>query len=551
MSTKLRANFITLLIGLALAGTAAAAQTQEERSLSELRNTVVNMLQALVERGIITREQAEAMVRNAQAKAATDLAAQEAQQKAQEEADKGAVRVPYVPQIVKDEISKEVVAQLTPSVKQEVEKDINTEGTLRSALPDWVQNMRWTGDVRIRNEGDVFASNNLAGSYLDYNQINSKGGIAQAGSLAALNTTENRDRLRVRVRFGFDVNLGAGWTAGARLATGTGEIFATTNQTLGTYGQKYQIALDQGFVRWQGTAFGGRQLFTTQLGRFANPWLGTDLVWYNDLTFEGLTGAYRLNLSHDNAHRRDVFLTVGAFPLQSYALFDPNPEGRDKWLAAGQLGVDLRTENDSRFTFGAAYYDYLRIVGQRNALDNPGQFNWTLPPLVQKGNTLFDINSAVSSTNNLYGLAADYKLVDLTATAEWRMTPRYALIATADAVRNIGFKWRDVQERTGYYVAPRTHGYRADLGFASNAPGLFGTWKLMAGYRYLQRDAVLDAFNDQDFHLGGTDTRGYTVMFDYSVNPRVFMRVKYLSANEIDGPPLGIDVWQVEVNTQF
>jgi hypothetical protein len=104
---------------------------------------------------------------------------------------------------------------------------------------------------------------------------------------------------------------------------------------------------------------------------------------------------------------------------------------------------------------------------------------------------------------------------------------------------------------TGEYVAPRTRGYRADLGFGSSTMGAFGTWRASVGYRYLQRDAVLDAFNDEDFHLGGTDTKGYTLMFDFSINPRVWMRMKYMAADAIDGPPLTIDVWQLDLNTHF
>src|SRR5579883_2099989 len=73
----------------------------ERQSLEELRNTVVNLLQALVDQGVITREKAQQMVKAAQDKAAADAAAVA-------KADEGAVRVPYVPQIVKDEIAKQV-----------------------------------------------------------------------------------------------------------------------------------------------------------------------------------------------------------------------------------------------------------------------------------------------------------------------------------------------------------------------------------------------------------------------------------------------------------
>ena len=62
---------------------------------------------------------------------------------------------------------------------------------------------------------------------------------------------------------------------------------------------------------------------------------------------------------------------------------------------------------------------------------------------------------------------------------------------------------------------------------------------------------MLDAFNDQDFHLGGTDAKGFTVTLDYAFNPRVSARLRYLSANAIDGAPLDIDVWQFDVNTSF
>jgi hypothetical protein len=536
-----------VLLSLTLCPLALAAESQDKRGFEELRNTVINLLQTLVERGVLTRQQAEAMVKSAQDKAASDAAAA-AQQEKQEES---AVRVPYVPQIVKDDITKQVVAQLEPNLKKDVEEEVSSTGRLFAALPEWMQRMTWTGDVRVRGEGDVFAKDNATDTYLDFNQVNSKGGIVKAGPQALLNTTEDQDRLRLRLRFGFDANLGSGWTAAMRLATGnTGEIVATTNQTLGTYGSKYTVSVDQGFLRWTGQSSTGRQIFNAEGGRFENPWVSTDLLWYNDLTFEGIVSNYRFNLSSDNSHRKDLFATIGALPLASFSLFDPNPTGQQKWLAAGQIGADLHWGDDSRVRFGAAYYDYMRIVGVRNAPQSV-LYNWTAPAFVQKGNTLFDISNSTDPTVNLFGLAADFRIVDLIAMGEFHVLPRYSVGFTAEALKNIGFNASEVLARTGTYVAPRTRGYRGDLTFGSSAIGAFGTWRASVGYRYLERDAVLDAFNDQDFHLGGTDAKGYTLMFDFSFNPRVWLRAKYMSADAIDGPPLGIDVWQVDVLTRF
>jgi hypothetical protein len=526
---------------------AESAKAQEERNLNELRNTVVNLLQALVDRGIITREQADAMVKAAQEKAAATAAAAAQQQKAEE----GAVRVPYVPEIVKDQIRDELAAELGPSVKQQVVQEVSSKGSLFSALPEWIQRMQWSGDIRLRGEADDFANNNATNYYLDYNAINSAGGVSKAGSAALLNTTQDDNRLRTRLRFGFDDDLGSGWSMAMRLATGsTGEVIATTNQTLGTYGQGYTTTLDQAFLRWTGRSASGQQVFTAYGGRFDNPWISTDLIWYNDLTFEGIISNYRVNLSSNSTPRHDFFVTLGALPLTNVSPFTSDPTTEQKWLLAGQMGLDFLTDNNSRLRFGAAYYDYEHITGIRNPF-NSTLYNWSAPAFVQKGNTMFNIANTSDPTVQLFGLAAEYRIVDLTAIADLHVLPRYSLGVTLEALKNIGFNVTDVEANYGSYVAPRVNGYRADLSFGTSTPPGFGSWRASVGYRYLQRDAVLDAFNDEDFHLGGTDTRGYTLIFDWSFNPRVWLRMKYMAANAIDDPPLTIDVFQLDMNARF
>ena len=186
----------------------------------------------------------------------------------------------------------------------------------------------------------------------------------------------------------------------------------------------------------------------------------------------------------------------------------------------------------------------------RNAF-NSTLYNWTAPAFVQKGNTMFNIANTTDPTVQLFGLAADYRIADLTAIADLHVLPRYSLGVTLEALRNVGFNVSQVQANFGSYVAPKTSGYRADVSFGTSFPPQFGSWRASVGYRYLQRDAVLDAFNDEDFHLGGTDAKGYTIIFDYSFNPLVFLRMKYMGANAINDPPLTIDVFQIDMNARF
>jgi hypothetical protein len=200
--------------------------------------------------------------------------------------------------------------------------------------------------------------------------------------------------------------------------------------------------------------------------------------------------------------------------------------------------------------FAAAYYDYVHTVGMRNP-SNTTIFNYTAPAFVQKGNTMFDIANSTNPNVNLFALAADYRLVDLLLIGDWHALPNYTVSMTAEAVRNVGFNSSQIQARTGTYVAPRTSGYEADVGFGSSVFGPPHSWRAWAGYRYLQRDAVLDAFNDEDFHYGGTDAKGYLVTVDYSFNRRIWTRLRYLSASAINGPPLLVDVLMLDLNAQF
>lgn len=520
-----------------------AATSAEAQSVEELRNTVVNILQALVDRGVVTREQAETLVRDAQNKASASAAAIAQQAKAEE----GAVRVPYVPETVREEIRKEVAAELAPEVTAQVVEQAKVEGWgVPAALPDWVNRIRWSGDMRLRGQADLFASRNEPNTYFDYSAINQAGGIDRAGPDALLNTTEDRERLRARLRFGFDAQLGAGWSVGARLSTGNLAEPVSTNQTLGNYGRRYQTAADLAYLSWKGASASRRHQFEASAGRIDNPWLSTDLVWDTDLTFEGVAGNYRFGFDADEPGSH-VFLTLGAFPLQ-----EVERSSKDKWLYGSQLGVEWVFGGGHRLTFAAAYYDYQNIVGQRNTLDST-LLDYTAPEFMQKGNTMFDIRSDADPTTNLFALAADYKQVNGTLKAELQLAERMRFDFVADYVKNVGFDQAEIQARAPELgiVGARDQGYRAEIGLGSRTFDYGGAWRATLGYRYLERDAVLDAFTDSDFHLGGTDAKGYYAGFDYSFAPRVYLRFRYLSADAIDGPPLGIDVMQLDLNARF
>jgi polyhydroxyalkanoate synthesis regulator phasin len=528
-------------VALVLPG-AARAQEAEARTLNELRNTVINLLQGLVDRGVLTREQAEQMVRDAQSKAEADAASLAS-------AEQGAVRVPYVPEIVKDEIRAQVKDELRAEVAQQVVQTAQSEGWgVPAALPEWIRHMRWSGDLRVRGEDNLFARDNLPNVYyLNYERINQLGGVGSAGIEAFTNTTEDRHRLRLQFRLGFEAELGSHWTMGARLASGNLDEPISTNVTLGASGDRYQIGLDRAWLQMDLGGEATRQGFRLAGGRLNNPFFtASDLVYDRDLAFDGVAATYRLGLDSSAPAARNVYLSAGWFPVQEVEL-----SSHDKWMLGGQLGADWRFGDITRLRAAASYYGYRNIVGQMNP-PNSTLFNYTAPRHLTLGNTLFDILGNDNNGNtNLYALAADYELLNFGLALDVGVGSNYAVTLAADYVRNIGYDIAEVEARTGQVSPRRNTGYQAELAFGSAAMSRTHAWHALVGYRYLQRDAVLDAYTDSDFRLGGTDAKGYYLALDYMLSQAMRARLKYMSANEIDGAAFGVDVVQLDFTASF
>ena len=534
-------SLIAAVLALTSIASQAAAPAEEQRALNELRNTVVNLLQGLVEQGVIPREKAEQMVRDAQKRAAAEAEATAARDKAEE----AAIRVPYVPQIVRDELRKQVEADLAPQVTQSVIQQAKSESWgIPAALPDWIKRMQWNGDLRFRSRSDFFAKDNASDTYINFLAVNQAGGIGKAGLAALANTMVDRQRLRERLRFGFEGDLGGGWSIAARLASGALNDPISTNQTLGNYFTRQSVGIDTAYLQWSGSTKTGLNAASITAGRIRNPYLSTNLVWDEDLMLEGVAANYRLGISAENPREHYVFLTVGAFPVQEVEL------AAGKWLYGAQLGESWLADGGSRLKLGAAYYRYENITGRRNAFGS-NLLDYTAPQSLTRGNTLFDIRNDADPTTNLFALAAKYHLVDVTASFDWRVSPGHRMTFTANAVKNIGYRASDVFVATGLQIAPRTRGYQAEVGFGSATLAQSNAWRAYAGYRYLERDAVLDAFTDSDFHLGGTDAKGYFLGLEYSLTSRVSARGRFLSGREIDGPPLGVNVLQIDINASF
>ncbi len=507
-----------LVLALALAG-AMPAQADDREQLEALKATTLALIDALVEKGILPREAADELVKQAE---------QKGQEKAAElaKAEAGVVRVPYIPEVVKREIREQIRQEVVAQAKTERWGDVNV-------VPEWVERLKWEGDIRLRYQDDLFAKGNDTSTNFEAEPY---------GLAPGFNTTEDRQRMRVRARLGLLAKVTDYVSAGFRITTGDTSDPVSTNQTLGTTSNKYSMVLDRAYAKvkpWDWLNVSG--------GRIPNPFFSTDLVWDDDVNFEGVAATFK-PWPHESMTAKPFF-TVGAFPLKEVESSSTN-KAKDKWLFAAQAGVDWRSGAYSRLRFGLSYYDYRNTKAvQDEAVD--GLYDYTDSVLAsrQKGNTVFEVSPVDKA--GLYGLAADYRLVNLTAMADFDYFDPLHVILSGDVVKNVGYDKAQVESILATSYDARTLGWAAKVTLGKPNVTLPGDWQVFLGYRYLERDAVLDAFTDSDFRLGGTNSKGYYLGGLYGLDRNTWLSFKWLSADEIDGLKFGVDVLQVDVNAKF
>jgi len=569
----------------------------EREELLELKNTAVNLVELFVEQGLLDKNKAERLLNKAKAKAEVEARRQLAKEEQQSldntpaaggpDAGKSkSIHVGYVPEFVKEEIRQQVRADLKDEVVKEVKADAKAEQWgIPAALPEWVGNTKLTFDMRVRGADDFFQEDN--GPLFDYLSINEAGGheAARLKGREYLNTTKDRLRFSERFRLGLDMKIADHLKAGIRVATSNIRNPVSNDQALGNTGQSFEFAIDRGFLQYDFVDNKGNDWFTLYGGRFANPWVSTDVVYDPDLSFQGFAGtfryrfnqgsarvkAYKAGLTNDLGGRAginfgpqtpdSVFATFGVFPIQEI-----NLSTSDKWLFGGQIGADWLVRDASRLKVAAAYYGYKNIRARPNAR---GSFtnDWTAPEFIQKGNSMVPINVAEAGDFNsrcteaqsaigqgcLYGLASDFHIVNLTAIYDVDFSGTHVMLTT-DYAKNLGYDAARIEREFPGLLADntdQTDAFQIRLDVGDPDIRRFIDWNVFLAYRYVERDAVLDAFTESLFHGGGTNAKGWWIGGSYGLTRNTWVNLRWSSTDAIDGPKLSIDTAAVDLNVRF
>jgi len=133
-----------------------------------------------------------------------------------------------------------------------------------SALEALVGRFRFSGDVRVRGE--------------DYFQ----------------QAIPDRNRARIRVRFGVDGQLNEDFIGGFALATGSMGDPTSTNETLTNVFDRKTIALDRGFITYNPVA---HKWLSLTGGKFAYTWQRTSVTFDPDLNPEGFNEKFSFDFT--------------------------------------------------------------------------------------------------------------------------------------------------------------------------------------------------------------------------------------------------------------
>jgi len=546
-------------LALAIMGACAGASAQslpDGIDASRINPQVtLKLIDKMVQKGLLTRAEADDMIRDAVASAPPAPAAPYQTQP-------GAVVVPYIPETVREQIKNELRAEVTQQAKDE-------HWAAPNALPEWTQRITVYGDVRVRGEGVQNDSNNYP-FFPDFGAINAGSGFDVVGANNApfVNTTVNRERMRLRARLGVKADIADWIQADLRLATGSDRNPVSTNQTLGGAGNlsKYSIWLDRASLRLK--PIDGLAI---DAGRFANPFWTTDLQFDDDLNFDGVAASYRFHEDRDFA----PWAAAGLFPVYNtdfnFGSTDTQKtRSRDKWMYGGQVGFNWKFDEAS-FKLGLGYFEYDKFEGKRSSpCLAPGSADscdtdGSRPQFQQFGNTLFAIRDIVANPANpggpqlqYYGYASKFGVADLHAALQIDAFDPFKILIEGDVLRNTRFSADRIRALGPVNNLDASNnfdggnmGYYLNLTVGQPRVTEKGQWNASISYKYLESDATPDGFTDSDFHFGGTDAQGYILGAKYGLARNTWVGLRWLSANEISGPPYGVDVVQFDLGTEF
>ena len=271
---------------------AVAAQQQQIKQQNQLVDQLRSQLQQLLD----ATQQANAAAQRAQSNVdqaqTTAAQAQQSATAAQRLADQASANA----------VEAKTALALVDTRTQETGKQL-------SALQSLVGRFRFNGDIRLRGEA-----------------FNQQG-------------VPDRNRARIRVRFGLDGQLNEDFTAGFTLATGSLGDPTTTNETLTNVFDRKTIGIDRGYITYNPVAHSWLSLTG---GKFAYQWQRTAVTGDPDINPEGFNEKFSFNLANPVVKNITFQGMELLYNESNISVGSSGKSGQDSYALGGQVSAKLQ-----------------------------------------------------------------------------------------------------------------------------------------------------------------------------------------------------------------
>ncbi len=365
-----------------------------------------------------------------------------------------------------DRIHKEEMAKLM--------EEILEDATMQPALPSWLENLKFFGDLRLRYEHQSRGWRD--GGYLSH-------------------TDKDRNRLRFRLRFGFKKTWWDGqMEIGARFASGSSSANDSTNQSFDGGFTEKPFWIDRAYAKYKPEWAEG---LTIAGGKVSNPIrTATKITWDSDINPEGLYVDYEM----------PFFEGVTPWAQVGMWILEEGRNTRDTTLWNYTLGADVDIA-DTTLSVGGTYYDF----DHTDRLTAGPMGMWSDPN---------DLEFPQSY--------AQYQVIELTGSYKWKML---------GLPWKVWGSWlQNCQENFNAYRSSSTplppgvppaydskfegEDYAWGIGMKVGTNKKAGDWSVAYRYSYIGLHAWpgfgFGGLSDSDF--GGPNTRGHVIGGKYSID---------------------------------
>jgi hypothetical protein len=378
-------------------------------------------------------------------------------------------------------------------LREETEKNFSDAYATKSGMPEWVQQLKFSGDVRVRYEG--FYSG------------------AQWVDNGATKTFTDRNRFRIRGRFGVTATMFDNLEAGMRLTTGDnqgnfGASPLTSNQTEGDNGSKKYVYFDTAYVKWS-PLNGPDWSSSLTIGKMDSPFAVSDMVIDYDYTPEGAAFQTAYQLTENNS----IKFIGGGFVLDEIAATSTDP-----YLLGGQMIWNANWSKKWSSSASAAIF----------SIQNPHSLTNNSVPNINRGNT-----------RNADGtLAYDFYPVVVNGSVTY-LAETFPFYQGAFPIKVVG-EWMNNQ---GAPSASDNYGW--NVGIVLGKAGKKKTFEVSYMYKWFGANAWWEELVDDDFgafygaansppnsgfgpgYGAGSNVKGHIVRVAYSPTDALTLAVKW------------------------